>query len=155
MYWHLLGYCVLGIMLVASLALAALAVIVAINAQNRLKRIALAMTGDDPAAADELNIETPDNIVDAAVHAIRFHKVTADRVADMEREAADRALAAIRMIDPAQLAPHLFNTHRQSSDDGWNDVAAEALDVVESTIRSYCAAPPETAGDASPAEVSP
>lgn len=173
MLWHLFGYCVLSIMIVAMSAIAFYAAGVAINAQNRLKRIALAMSGDDPDAADRLNIDSPDDIVDAAAGAIRFHRASINRVADVERQAGDRALAALRLIDPAQLAPHLFETLSRrinlcdsaAWDDvvkteplvgaGWNDVASEALDVVESAIRSYCAAPTETAGDASPAEVSP
>lgn len=107
-----------------------------------------------------------------------YAKRCRDHIAELERLAAERALAAIRLIDPVQLAPHFFDLYRQRvgglavggnpippwSDavankplvgEGWNAVAVEALDVVESAIRSYCAAPPGTAGDAGPAEVSP
>lgn len=162
MLWHLFGYCVLSIMLVATGVIAFFAVGLAINAQNRLRRIALAMREDDPAAADRLNVETPDDIVDAAVNAIRFHKSTVGRVASMERQAGRRAVTAIDLISPEELGRGLFDEFclrtrptSSSTDDGmtwsllidmrpvaaaaWVWVAKYVLAVVRKVVDNHCA----------------
>jgi hypothetical protein len=129
--------------------------------QNHMKRIALAMSNGDDSVANDLMLRS-DDIVDAAVNAVRFHKATVGRVASMERQAGRRAVTAIDLISPEELGRGLFDefcarTRPTSSSpedsitwsllidmrpvaaSAWVWVAKYALAVVRRAVESHCA----------------
>lgn len=158
---HLFGYIVLSILLVATTGVAALALVVVARMQNHMKLIALAMSKGDDSAANDLMLRS-DDIVDAAVNAIRFHRTTVGRVADLERQAKRRALTALDLISPEQLGRGLFDEFclrtrptSSSADDGmtwsllvdmrpvaasaWVWVAKYVLALTRKAVENHCA----------------